>query len=260
MQKQAKIKYSDPQVKKIVWNLKHFNKEYKTAYNTFLSTLLCGIFLPLSGLMLMLIIHDIEARFLIPLCCVGIACLSAFFAGCSAQKLLKESGYNGTYDPILSEFAKLRTRAFLIAAITLLGIVLWGIYGATIYEDFEQTLRLLKIMREDEVLEILSPLMWLSMIGCLLCYVLQCFLARPTGRIKNQLVLEAIASESENAPSEQIEETEQPQAETEQPQPQAGNPHAEAPQSAQSNFCTVCGNRITDPEALFCERCGRRLK
>lgn len=33
MQKQAKIDFSNPKVKKIVWNLKHFNREYKVAYN-----------------------------------------------------------------------------------------------------------------------------------------------------------------------------------------------------------------------------------
>lgn len=248
MQKQAKIKYSDPQVKKIVWNLKHFNKEYKTAYNTFLSTLLCGIFLPLLGLMLMLIIYDTEACFWISLCCVSIACSFAFFGGHSAQKRLKENGYDGHYDPILAEFTKLRIVEFLSVAIDCIGILILVI-------SYVIDVSTVGTSYDSEWGIILS-----STIPSACSVFLRCFLFAPTHKIRKQLTQEAIASESENAPSEQIEETEQPQAETEQPQPQAGNPHAEAPQSAQSNFCTVCGNRITDPEALFCEQCGRRLK
>lgn len=239
MQKQAKIDFSNPKVKKIVWNLKHFNKEYKTAYNIFLSTLPCGIFLPLLGPMLMLIIYDTEACVWISLCCVSIACSFAFFGGHSAQKRLKENGYDGHYDPILAEFTKLRIVEFLSVAIDCIGILIlvisYVIDVSTVGTSYDSEWRI-----------ILS-----STIPSACSVFLRCFLFAPTHKIRKQLTQEAIASESENAPSEQIEETEQPQA---------GNPHAEAPQSAQSNFCTVCGNRITDPEALFCERCGRRLK
>lgn len=240
MQKQAKIDFSNPHIKRILWNLKHFNREYKVAYNI-------SILIISTNLILLGGITWGSINFSLGVSCrydpfawiffggICVVFLLSFWVGCSAQKILKKSGYDGHYDPVLSEFAKLRTRAFLFAVIELIGMLAWGMYSAFInYFSY--------IAYGIE-----------SFVAFFLFFLQPGSLLSSIKRIKNQLVLEALASDSENAPTEQLEETERPQS-------QAENPQAEAPQPAQSNFCTVCGNRITDPEALFCERCGRRLK